>query len=430
MMGDWDTNDLQFQFDLPSEVVEIIMFKLEIEELYYFSEVNALIYKLSHNEALWKNAFSKSLPKIHIAMSQLPKPDYWQYSSLSSRLFAYLALKERARLVHSHKLPIMDPSMEPRIVVTLMERCLQRKDLPLLLTGCFILRRLTYTPLDCSAEYQQEMVNNRNYLGDFRAAEILLKTLRIAEATQPELVAASICAINNLACDTNCEKFVKELGIQSILQAIKNFSSNVAVLDYGASALANIMRDIQDQKIIQLIISNVHIILNLFKMPDIPPKNMISVLDLCTVLAKHNEDFSMKYGPIVIPLVKEVLVKSTNDTPNNVVFVCCLALHEFCNQSAEANRNIALSISLVPLLLDLAERFNETNVLYVIFMAVCFLLWENSEKYKAEFDRFVEVAIQKMKQNEKDTKLQLGLAVILGNYAAATKFSLMLMEGN
>jgi len=79
-----------------------------------------------------------------------------------------------------------------------------------MITGCYLLRRLTYTPADCSDEYGQEMTLNRNILGHYQAVEILLKVLDDSY-DDPVLIAAAICAINNVACDYNCERIVKGL---------------------------------------------------------------------------------------------------------------------------------------------------------------------------------------------------------------------------
>jgi len=285
----------------------------------------------------------------------------------------------------------------------------------MLLTGCYLLRRLTYTPAECSEEYQNEMTINRNILGQYHAVEILLKILNDAQE-EPALIAAAICAINNVACDYNCERIVQGLGIQAIIKSMKKYPSKVAVLDYGASALANIMREIQDENSVSLIVADIDSILSLFHLSEAHPKNLISVLDLCTVIARQNTDFCVKFGPQVLPLVKDLLVKNVPHCNHNLLFITCLTIHEFCNHSE--NRKIALSLALAPMLLDVVDKIEETNILYSVFLALCFMLWENADKYKDDFERFVSLAIQKMKQNEQDTKLQLGLAVILGNYAA------------
>jgi len=187
-------------------------------------------------------------------------------------------------------------------------------------------------------------------------------------------------------------------------------------LDYGASALANILREIQDENSVSLIVSNIDSILSLFYLPDVHPKNLISVLDLCFVITQQRSDFSSQYGPIVLPLIKDLLVKNIKLKNNNLLFVSCLTIHEFCNNTE--NRKIALNLSLASLLLDYIDEIQESNILYSIFLALYFMLWENSSKHKVEFERFVSLAIAKIKQTENDTKLQLGLAVILGNYAA------------
>jgi len=177
------------------------------------------------------------------------------------------------------------------------------------------------------------------------------------------------------------------------------------------------MREIQDENSVSLIISDIDNILSLFTLSDSLPKNVISLLDLCTVLARQNSEFCIEFGPRVLPLVKDLLVKNAQHNNSNLLFITCLTIHEFCNNTVE-NRKIALSLSLAPLLLDVIEKIEETNIIYSVFLALCFMLWENADKHKEDFERFVSLAIQKMKQNEQDTKLQLGLAVILGNYAA------------
>jgi len=399
---------------------------------------NRTIYQLANDENLWKNAYKRSLPKIYEALSQVPYPEYWQYNLPSSRLFAYMILQENQKQVFdtpptesilkwidvvksinteqstSVLLSNLFWPPEAKLTMDVMKQCFERKSIPLMTTGCYLLRRLTYTPADCPDEYGLEMTLNRNILGHYQAVEILLKVLENYD--DPVLIAASICAINNVACDYNCERIVKGLGTKLIIDSMKKYPTKISVLDYGASALANILREIQDDNSVSLIVSNIDSILSLFYLPDVHPKNLISVLDLCFVITQQRSDFSSLYGPIVLPLIKDLLLKNVKLKNNNLLFVSCLTIHEFCNNSD--NRKIALNLSLASLLLDFIDEVQETNILYSIFLALCFMLWENSDNHKAEFERFVSLAIDKIKQTENDTKLQLGLAVILGNYAA------------
>jgi len=419
---------------LPPELISHIMYYMDLNDMYEFTFVNRNIFVLADDENLWKNAFRKSLPKIYSALSQLPYPEYWQYKVLGSRQFGYLLLKEKQKQANDSPPPdfskwiettdknandsqFIDTEWPPetKLVMDVMRICLQKKSVSLMLTGCYLLRRLTYTPADCSKEYQNEMTINRNILGQYQAVEVLLKILN--DAQEASLVAAAICAINNVACDNNCERIVKGLGIQSIIMSMKKYPSKVTVIDYGASALANIMREMQDENSVSLIVADIDIILSLFHLLDTHPKNLISVMDLCTVVARQNTDFCLKFGPRMLPLVKDLLSKNLQHHDNTLLFITCLTIHEFCNHSVE-NRKIALSLSLAPMLLDVIEKIDETNILYSIFLALCFMLWENADQYKDDFERFVSLAVQKMKQNEQDTKLQLGLAVILANYAA------------
>jgi hypothetical protein len=422
---------------LPPELVSHVMYYMDLDDLYRFTLVNRTVYELSDDENLWRNAYIKSLPKIYSALSQLPTPEYWQYKVLGSRQFGFLILKEKQKQANDSPPPDLSKWIsvtienntakniqfyditwppETKLVMDVMRNCIQKKSVSLMLTGCYLLRRLTYTPAECSEEYQKEMTINRNILGQYQAVEILLEILNDGQE-DPALIAAAICAINNVACDYNCERIVKGLGIQAIIKSIKKYPSRVAVLDYGASALANIMREIQDENAVEMIVIDIDNILALFELPEALPKNLISVLDLCTVIARQNTQFCINFAPRVLPLVKELLVKNTQLHNDNLLFITCLTIHEFCNRSVE-NRKIALSLSLAPILLDIIEVTEERNILYSVFLALCFMLWESENTYKVEFERFVHLAVQKMKQNSQDAKLQLGLAVILGNYAA------------
>jgi len=197
---------------------------------------------------------------------------------------------------------------------------------------------------------------------------------------------------------------------------MKRYPNTVSVLDYGASALANILREIQDVSSLTLILTNIDHILSLFYLPDSHPKNLISILDLCFVIAQQQSEFSLKYGSTILPLIKNLLLQNLKLKNNNLLFVSCLTIHEFCNSTA--NRHIALNLKLATILMDYIDEIDDTNFLYTIFLALCFMLWENSDKYKEEFERFVSLAINKIKQTENDTKLQLGLAIILANYAS------------
>eukprot|EP01125_Pyxidicula_operculata_P021112 TRINITY_DN8010_c0_g1_i2.p1 TRINITY_DN8010_c0_g1~~TRINITY_DN8010_c0_g1_i2.p1 ORF type:complete len:254 (-),score=25.54 TRINITY_DN8010_c0_g1_i2:66-794(-) len=216
---------------LPHEVAYQIMSLMNLEDLFIFSMVNKESYMLAANDRLWGGAFKRDLPKIYLSFNQFPIPEYWKLSDFGSRLVAYQIMKEKNQNVH---LP------EEVVVMNVLKNCNSRL---VFLYGCFIIRRLTYAPPDCSEQYQLEVAQNRNTLGENDVVDLLLGLVKDTAADEA-LMAAAICAINNIASDHNCQQILNQGGINLILNSIDRYPEDVPVLDYSASAIANIIREI------------------------------------------------------------------------------------------------------------------------------------------------------------------------------------------
>eukprot|EP01125_Pyxidicula_operculata_P017745 TRINITY_DN6251_c0_g1_i3.p1 TRINITY_DN6251_c0_g1~~TRINITY_DN6251_c0_g1_i3.p1 ORF type:complete len:305 (+),score=38.64 TRINITY_DN6251_c0_g1_i3:63-977(+) len=288
---------------LPDEVMHLILSWLNGADLYFFSMVSKKYSIMCMGEEMWKNAYCVTLPNVHIALSQPPTPEYWSFSKPSNRRFVYLATLSRQKLEkelaqevdtqrtdddNGNKTEIKNVS-EIDIVMDIMKNNME--DESLILTVCFAIRRLTYTPPGCKPGYRAEMASNRESFGKYKVAIYLLKVLESYEK-HSNLVSASLCAINNIACDVepNCKMIVDNQGVKTILKAMREYPTCVSVLDYGSSALANIAREVQvQQNINEIIEEGVSLAQLLFHLDEAAASNVVSGLDLFTVLAKQRE---------------------------------------------------------------------------------------------------------------------------------------------
>lgn len=397
---------------LPPEIIVQVMYEMDVSSLYWFSITCSTMYSLVDDDLLWMTSYNKDFPNIVRAMKQPPPPDYFKFKDTGSRHFG--ALLHIEKLNNSSKQIIT----EGELVLSVLQK--NKTNKMLVLTGCYLLRRLTYTPSDSSAEYLKEMSQNRITLGDNNVTQFLLGVLNPQSNyshNDPIIVAAAICAINNLACDGNCAKIVDSAGIQQILSAMERYPNDVGVIDYSGSALANILREVEDKKAVEMVrdkgIKLVHSLLN---HPNIQPKNLISIFDLSTVLATKDESYCKNEGKKLLRLAKDILSKYTQEETLSVV--SCVVVHELCQKSDEF-REEGIKVGLLQVLMSLLEGATHSDVIYASALALCFLMWGKTEELSTHFKQFVKLTAGIIKKHLNDKKLQLGMAIIMANFASA-----------
>jgi len=331
---------------------------------------------LSQDEELWKSAYHLSLPKTHCALMQPPPPEYWKFSDPPNRRFLHLSMS-----YFYNNIQII-PLSELDLIMEVMRMNSHNQEL--LLVVCYVIRRLTYTPPGCSQEYRTEMAINRKGFGEKEVVPLLLQILE-DKYENSTLIAAALCALNNIACDVevNCRAIVQHGGIKAIVRSMRKYNSIVPVLDYGSSALANITREIQEHEYLEdILIEGVELAKKLFTHNKAAASNVVSGLDLFTVLARHNYEFRKEFGATALGLVKELLLKYKDE--NNLTSGCCRAIHEFCKSSDE-NRQLAMQIQLTSMLLERLEEEKDSTLAYSIIFALCFIFWKKNQRRKRKF---------------------------------------------
>jgi len=85
----------------------------------------------------------------------------------------------------------------------------------------------------------------------------------------------------------------------------------------------------------------------------------------------------------------------------------------------EEFREEGIKIGLIPVLMTLLEGAIHSDVIYASALALCFLMWGRTEELASHFKQFVTLTAKIIKTHSKDKKLQLGMAIIMANFASA-----------
>jgi len=60
----------------------------------------------------------------------------------------------------------------------------------------------------------------------------------------------------------------------------------------------------------------------------------------------------------------------------------------------------------------------DPGLAYSIFFALCFIFWKQANEQREQFAEFVSLAVKMLQENRDDSRFQLGIAIILGNFAS------------
>lgn len=389
---------------LPEEILYLIMKILDGRGLYLFSMTcQSVYYMIEKNEELWENCYALGLPEIHRGLLQPPKTNYWAFSEPKSRRFLYLCMGAHKDIYFN----------EIDSILEVMQNNSSRSG-PLLM-GCYVMRRLTYTPpAGCKEEYKNQIIQNRLYFGENGAIELLLKLLEDS-FNSVDLMAAVLCALNNICCTgINCHRMIKEGGVHAVLQVMKKYSSEISVLDYGSAVLANISREDKGPWIDFIIAEGGASLAKklLETNATSPPSNdsIISGLNLFALLAKNNAQFRKSYGGIILPLIKDLLHKEERD----LVISCSRALTEFFKCSGI--HLLVEELDLISVLLYRLENETDSSLAFFIITALNSLFWKKTVNGKDSFSRYVTIMVDKLKKGS-GKKEELPVAITLGNIA-------------
>jgi len=344
-----------------------------------------------------------SVPQIHRALLQPPVPSYWAFSEPMSRRFIYLCVVAKNR----RSINDMDS------VIDVMRQNTHSEGL--LLISSYVIRRLTFTPPECKPSYKDKVSRNRLYFGQNGAIQLLLELLH-DQFNNADLIAAVLCALNNICCNIsrNCRTIIREDGITTILKAMKNYSSDVSVLDFGSAVLANISREIKGDWTELIVSEGVNLTKKLLEGEmTISVESIISGVDLFAILAKTNSRFRKSFGRIVLPLIKDLLVKHSGES--SLVMSCSRALLEFFH--CPDNNSLVEELDLIPLLLKRLENERDNTLAYYIISALNSLFWKKSVNGKDYFYKYITIVIDRLKKGLVEKKFELPVALILGNIA-------------
>jgi len=353
-------------------------------DLYLFSMTCRKLYSMiSNSEELWDNCFALSVPQIYRALSQTPVPSYWAFSEPMSRRFVYLCVVAKNR----RSINDMDSVME------VMRKNTQSDGL--LLIASYVIRRLTFAPPECKPNYKDKVSRNRLYFGQNGAIPLLLELLQ-DQFKSSNLMAAVLCALNNICCNAgrNCRAIVRNDGITTILKVMKQYESDVSVLDYGSAVLANISREIKGDWTEIIVSEGVTLVKKLLESELSSIESIVSGVDLFSILTKTNSRFRKIFGRVVLPLIKDLLVKH-KDEPS-LVMSCSRALLEFFH--CPDNNSMVEELDLIPLLLNRLENERDNTLAFYIISALNSLFWKKTVIGKDHFYRFLTIVIERLKK--------------------------------
>jgi len=77
-----------------------------------------------------------------------------------------------------------------------------------------------------------------------------------------------------------------------------------------------------------------------------------------------------------------------------------------------------MQIQLTTMLLKRLEEEKDSTLAYSIIFALCFIFWKKTSEEKENFRKFVTIAIERLKAGLEEARFQLGVAIILGNFAS------------
>jgi hypothetical protein len=353
-------------------------------DLYLFSmtcrRFNTMI---SNSEELWDNSYAVSLPQIHKALLQPPVPSYWAFSEPVSRRFLYLCMNSKNRRSFNE----MEAVLEVMRMTT---------NTSLLLTTCYVIRRLTYTPPGCKNKYKDKISRNRMYFGQIGMIGLLLDFLQ-DQFNSSSLMAAVLCALNNICCNTarNCRNIVRDGGVNSILQIMKKYPSDISILDYASAVLANISREVKGDWIEIIVTEGISLTKKLLEADTTTStESIVSGLDLYALLANRLSNFRINFGGMVLPLLKDLLVKKKEHT--SVVIACTRALVEF--SKCLDNQQLVEKLDIIPLLLQKLEIEKDSSLVFLLISALNSLLWKKTVVGKDHFYRYVSIVVEKFKK--------------------------------
>jgi hypothetical protein len=353
-----------------------------------------------------------SLPQIHKALLQPPVPSYWAFSEPVSRRFLYLCMNCKNRRCFNELDSVLDVMR-------------MSSNTSVLLTTCYVIRRLTYTPPGCKNKYKDKISRNRMYFGQIGMIGLLLELLQDQFNSAP-LMSVVLCAINNICCNTarNCRNLVRDRGVNAILQIMKKYPSDISVLDYASAVLANISREVKGDWIEIIVTEGVNLTKKLLESDVTSIESIVSGVDLYALLANRLSTFRKTYGEIVLPLLKDLLVKKTEH--NGVVNACTRALVEFFKCSD--NQPLVEQLDLIPLLLNRLEIEKDSSLVFLLISALNSLLWKKTVVGKDHFYRYVSIVVERIKKGFCEKKLELNVALILGHLAHHDEENLKLIK--
>jgi len=336
---------------------------------------------------------------------QAPVPSYWAFSEPMSRRFVYLCVVAKNR----RSMNDMDS------VIEVMRKNTHSEGL--LLIASYVIRRLTFTPPECKPSYKDKVSRNRLYFCQNGAIQLLLSLLQ-DQFDNANLIAAVLCALNNLCCNVgrNCRTIIREDGITTILKAMKNYSYDVSVLDYGSAVLANISRELKGDWTELIVSEGVNLTKKLLEGEmTISVESIVSGVDLFAILAKTNSRFRKSFGRIVLPLIKDLLIKHSDESC--LVMSCSRALLEFFH--CPNNNSLVEELDLIPLLLKRLENERDNTLAFYIISALNSLFWKKTVNVNGKdyFYKYVTIVIDRLKKGQVEKKFELAVALILGNIA-------------
>jgi len=141
--------------------------------------------------------------------------------------------------------------------------------------------------------------------------------------------------------------------------------------------------------------------------------SIVSGVDLFSILAKVNSRFRKSFGRVVLPLIKDLLVKH-KDEPS-LVMSCSRALLEFFH--CPDNNSLVEELDLIPHLLNRLENERDNTLAFYIISALNSLFWKKTVNGKDYFYRYITIVIERFKKGLVEKKFELAVALILGNIA-------------
>jgi len=121
--------------------------------------------------------------------------------------------------------------------------------------------------------------------------------------------------------------------------------------------------------------------------------SIISGVDLFALLAKNKVEFRKSYGGIVLPLIKDLLIKYKDE--RNLVISCTRALTEFFKCS---DIFVVEKLDLMSQLLNRLENEKDTTLAFFIITALNSLFWKKIVNGKDSFSRYVTIMVDRLKK--------------------------------